>query len=430
MPKQFFRQICLLLVLLGCLALAGCTAADDTPQAVIFMITGDVEELHAYESLVARFAEERPGIPVEILHIANSGEFRERLATMYSAGQPPDVFIYNYRRLGNFAEDGAIHPLGDLLDNSDILDRSDFYPVVLDAFTYQGALQCLPQNFSSPVIYYNQSHFNAAGLPYPQAGWTLAEFVETARALTADTDGDGATDQWGFGSEVETIRLAPFIWQRGGDFFDNAARPARLTISDPAAKEAVQWFVDLQMVEHAAPDLDAETTADSETRFMQGTVSMFMNSRAVVPLLRNITAFTWDAAPLPHDGTPASVLHSDGFCMSSKAAADEAHAAAVWAFIEFSLSETGQTLLAASGRTVPSMIRVAESAAFLQTAPPANNRVWLDAAAYIRALPMLPEWNDFEGLFSTELQRAFYGNISVDELISNADELAAPLLNP
>jgi multiple sugar transport system substrate-binding protein len=362
-------------------------------------------------------------------NIPSGGEFRQKLATMFSASTPPDVFLYNFRRLGVYAEEGAVHPLDSLLDSSEKLNREDFYPTVLTAFTYKGALQCLPQNLSSPVIYYNKALFDAAGLAYPQAGWTLDDFVATARALTQDTNGDGTPDQYGFGTEIETIRLAPFIWGNGGELLDDPENPTRLTLDMPETREMLEWFVNLQTVEHVSPDRVTEEASSSQNRFVAGTMGMYMNSRVAVPTLRTITSFEWDAAPLPVGKTPASVLHSDGFCMSAQAAQDPAHLDAVWTFIEYALSSTGQTLLAETGRTVPSMISVAESEAYLGSTPPANNQVWLDATEHMHAFPIHPNWNTLEEMLSQELQRAFYGEATIDEMIDAANQSAAEILN-
>ena len=418
-------------LLAGFLLIACGGQSEDRP--VTFMVSGAPEELEAYEELIDQFNREHPEIEVDLIYVASAGEFRERLSTMFSGNMPPDVFLYNYRRLGNYAADGAIRPLGDRLDASAVLDRADFYPVTLAAFTFEGRLTCIPQNLSSPVIYYNMGLFAAAGLDYPQAGWTLDDFIATAAALTVDTDGDGRTDQWGLGTEVESIRLAPFLWGSGGDFIDDPENPTRTTLDEPAAMDAIRWFTDLRLVHGVTPDLVAESGQSSEDRFLNGSVAMYMDSRVATPALRTITAFEWDAAPLPIgdqlvSDRPVTVLHSDGFCMSERAAADELHAESVWTFIEFAVSETGQIILAGTGRTVPSMIRVAESPAFLDTAPPANNQVWLDAVATMRALPMIPGWNQFEEMLSVELQMVYYGDGTLEEFLVKAEALAEQML--
>lgn len=423
----FGRALAALFYLAGLFLISACREAAPT-DTITFMVSGGPEELRAYETLVESFHQAQQEIQVSLIHVPGGGDFRQKLAAMYAADAPPDVFLYNFRRLGLYAETGAIFPVHALLDASTRLRRADFYPATLAAFTYRGELQCLPQNLSSPVIYYNQSLFDQAGLPYPQTGWTLEDFLATARALTIDKDGDGSPDQYGFGTEVETIRLAPFLWQFGGEFLDDLANPTRLTLDTPEARAALQWFIDLQMREGVVPGRLAEQASSSENRFLAGNLAMYMSSRVSVPTLRTITSFAWDAAPLPARDQLVSVLHSDGFCISAQAAQEPARLQFIWSFIEYALSETGQTLLAETGRIVPSLEHLANSPAFLESAPPENNQVWLDAAAHLRAFPIHPAWNSIEEMLSRELQRAYYGDASLDEIIRAAEEATAQIL--
>jgi len=433
------RSLGFTIVALLLLTIVGCSASESTgentpqeasaPQTVVFMISGSLEEQAAYETLIASFEKDNPNVDVVLNNLPEEG-FNEKLTTMFSAGAPPDIFLMNFRHLGVFAADGALYTLDSSLDSSQVLTRDDFYPATLKAFTYNEKLQCLPQNLSSPVIYYNKALFDAAGLAYPDGSWNWDDFVATARALTLDTDGDGTIDQYGFGTSVQAMRLAPFIWQNGADFLDDYSNPTRLTLDTPEAREAIEWFANLQVVEHVMPDAVAEDATSSTNRFLQGTMAMYMNSRVQVPTLRTITDFEWDAASLPVGKQPASVLHSDGFCVPLQVAKDSNHLQTVWSFIEYAFSETGQALLAETGRTVPSRVKVAESEAFLSSVPPENNQVWLDAAAHINAFPILPQWSAVEGIITNELKRAVYGQATVDEAIQAMQDGAAEVLTP
>ena len=103
---------------------------------------------------------------------------------------------------------------------------------------------------------------------------------------------------------------------------------------------------------------------------------MYFDSRRATPTFREITAFNWDVAPLPQRQFPASVLHSDAYCLTTATANKDA----AWTFIEFANSVEGQTLVAKSGRTVPSLKAVAQSPAFLEpNQKPARSQVFLDA---------------------------------------------------
>jgi multiple sugar transport system substrate-binding protein len=219
------------------------------------------------------------------------------------------------------------------------------------------------------------------------------------------------------------FRLAPFVWQNGGDIVDNAAAPSKLTLDTPEAREAFEWFVNLQTLEHVVPNAEQEAGESSENRFLNGKLGMYFNSRRGVPTYRTIAAFQWDVAPLPRNTQPAGILHSDAYCMT---AATENKTAA-WKFIEFANSEAGQKIVAQSGRTVPSLIAVAESEYFLSSdLPPANSRVYLDTIPFIRSVPMMSNWVGIEETISREIERAFYGDATVDEAIKKSTQIAQP----
>ena len=161
----------------------------------------------------------------------------------------------------------------------------------MDAFRFQGDLVCLPQNVSSLVVYYDKDLFDAAGLAYPAAGWSWDDFLTTAQALTQDLDGDGTTDQYGLGTAPQLIRAAPFIWQHGGELVvtEPNGEVLRLAVDSRPSSEAIEWFTELQTEHHVVPDRTAEGAQDSESRFIDGTTAMFLQSRRPTPTFREIT---------------------------------------------------------------------------------------------------------------------------------------------
>jgi multiple sugar transport system substrate-binding protein len=408
---SLFKPFVLCLLLLMTLS---CAAGSSSPsaQTVKFMVFGDPAERDAYQKLVEAFHEVHPDIGIELTHIPSPSDYRVRLATEFAAGSPPDIMLMNYRRFAAFAANELLEPLGVYLEQSQLIEESDFYPITIDSFRWDGVLTCIPQNISSLVVYYNQDLFDAAGLPYPADDWSWDDFVVTASTLTRDRDGQ--IDQYGLGVEPSLFRLAPFIWQNGGSVVDNSMRPTRLTLTRQPAKAALDWFVDLRMVHGVVPDRVAEAALDSESRFIAGQTAMFLNSRRGTPTYREIKHFVWDIAPLPKKILSAGILHSDGYCLSRRAANKEA----AWTFIEFANSPDGQAIVATSGRTVPSLIKVAESEAFLDpTQPPSRSRIFLDTIESLHRVPIMSRWDEIEKVASQEVERAFYGDISVEEAI-------------
>ncbi|MEA2007743.1 MAG: sugar ABC transporter substrate-binding protein, partial [Chloroflexota bacterium] len=393
-------------------AVFACSRGGQEAQTITFMVFGDPAERQAYLDLVDAFHQSHPGIHVEVTHIPSPRDYRTRLATEFAAGNPPDISLWNYRRYASFVANDLLEPLDPFLRASNLIQPEDFYPITIEAFTWDGEIMCIPQNISSLVVYYNQDLFDAAGIPYPADDWDWNDFVETAITLTQDFDNDGVIDQYGLGVKNSLYRLAPFVWQNAAPIVNDVKNPTRLTLTRPPSLEALQWFVDLRQVHGVIPNRVEETAMDSETRFVAGITAMYLNSRRGTPAYREIEAFTWDVAPLPRNKVSAGVLHSDAYCLSRAAKSKEA----AWVFIEYANSVEGQTIIAGSGRTVPSLIEVAESIAFLDPAQsPRRSRVWLDGIPDLRIVPVLSTWQEIEKIASEEIERAVYGDITAEE---------------
>ena len=416
------RRTCLAVgaVLLLAACGQGGTGGGEERDSVSLVLFGDAVETAGYQRMVEAFEAENPDLDVELAPVAKQDDLLARLTTSFAAGSPPDVFLVNTRSYGRFAEQGALAPVQPFLEDSDVLSAVDFYPAAFDAFRAGGdELQCMPQNLSSLQVYYNADLFRQAGLEPPRPGWTWDDFLRTAQALTRD-------GVYGVGTDASLIRLAPFVWSNGGEVVDDPDAPTRLTLTAGASREAVDFFLDLQLRHGVVPPEREEQSEDAETRFLRGGLGMYLDSRKAVPSLRTIEDFTWDVGPLPvaPGGTPSTVLHSDAYCLSR-----EGDPVAGWRLVEFAMSEQGQTLLAESGRTVPSRRDVSTSPAFLDPEePPASAQVWLDAAEVVRPLPVVPAWSRVEKEGDELLEAVFYGRTGREAGLRRLEQTAAELL--
>jgi multiple sugar transport system substrate-binding protein len=371
------------------LAFSGHVAAAGPLRLQAF---GDPAELNAYKELIAAFRTAAPDVEVEFIPVGKQRDHMAKLATGFSGGQPPDLFLINFRRFGQFAAKGVLEPLGPQLTQRGKFREADFYEQATEAFRFQSALMCTPQNVSSLVVYYNLAHFKTAGLPTPTANWNWADFAKAAKALTRDTNGDGKTDIYGLGFEPTVIRLAPFIWQAGGEVVDNLQQPTRFTLDTPAAVEALD-FVRSWSTNKVVPPLVENKSEDHESRFARGGLGMILHSRRYTATLRGVPGLDWDVAPLPRHKAAATVLHADAYCMAKASTNKEA----AYRFVEFALSDTGAGIVARSGRTVPAKKSVAQGPDFLDPKTrPRSAQVFLDSIAQIRRTPNVAAWNEVE----------------------------------
>ena len=421
MTTRRFGSVVALLALTVALGACGSPPATSSGDASIqLMLFGDPTETAGYNKLIESFAATDPGVAVELIPVAKQDDLLAKLTTSFAGGNPPDTFLVNYRSYGQFAEQDALEPVQSYLDASEEIAEDEFAPTALEAFRYDGgALTCMPQNVSSLEVYYNADLFDQAGLDPPAQGWTWDDFLAAAKALT-----DG--DQYGVGVEPSLIRLAPFVWSAGGEMVDDPADPTTLALNEAAARKGLNFFLDLQLEHQVAPPEKQELSLDSETRFMQGKLGMYLDSRKAVPGLRTIEDFEWDVAPLPiaPGGEQATILHGDAYCMSKASANKDA----AWKFIEFAMSQEGQEILAESGRTVPSRLDVAESDAFLESdQPPASSSVFVEQIPSIRSVPHTAAWSQVEKEGDNLLAAVFYGRVDRDKGIGDLISKTKPL---
>ena len=364
---------------------------------------GGEGELNALRAMITAFESSHPGTKVDFTGIAEQGEHIAKLGTAFAGGQPPDVFLLNYRRFGRFAARGVIDP-------ARLPGRaSDYYDAALEAFTTGGRLLCLPQNISSTVVYYNPKLFAQAGVEAPKAGWTLDDMKATATALAAKK-----VKSIGFETSFRTV--PPFVWAFGGDVVDDLANPTHTTMNSPEARGALEYLKGL--LDNGGVTATDAAASSAEDRFAQGGLAMFLDSRRAVPAFRKAAGLEFDVAPLPEGSDAATLLASDAYCVAKASK----NAALAHAFAGYAVGGDGGRVLAESGRTVPSLRSLAGSDAFLAPGKlPKSSRVWLDVAPTVRRLPNVAQWNEAESTASDTLEQFFAGKATLDAAVTRID---------
>lgn len=415
-----------------------------TPTTVRFAFFGTDAEQQAYRRLIKVFQEKHPDIAVEpvgmgsgdpslVIGRASGSAYQPWLETSFTGNTPPDVFMLSYQRFRHIAARGVVEPLDAYLSASTTIRAEDYYPTALAAFRLEDeatrGLGGLPQNASSLAVYYNRVLFQEFGVPYPADDWDWATFASTAARLTVDRNGDGRIDLYGLAIEPTISRYAAFVWGAGGDFVDNPDYPTKLILDTKEARKGLAWLASLGPAGMKVTPSEEEARQVSDlVRFCSGHAAMLIHSRRIVPALREIAPLHWDVVPLPIGTVPANVLHSDAFCLAAGSQDKEA----AWTFIEFAAGPVGQSILAETGRTVPSLRAVAESDAFLKgtslagalglqsaAVPPANNRVFVANIAIARRLPSITTLPAVEASFNQAFKHAFYVDADIPKAVTN-----------
>lgn len=205
----------------------------------------------------------------------------EKLNTMAMGNELPDVGMMNEAGVIQWAEQGI------LMDVSEMYAEGEG-PLESLHFTYEGKPVAYSAANEILMLFYNKDMFDAAGVDYPPItgadAWTWDEFVNVAKQLTLDANGNTPNDadfdannivQYGCMIENLTWQLEVWALSNGGGFY--SADGKSVTITDPAVAEAIQRVADLYLVHHVAP-LSTGLTDDGVPRsVIAGTVAMTTN---------------------------------------------------------------------------------------------------------------------------------------------------------
>ena len=329
------RVILSFLLLVGLALLGGCSAPVHSPNnanAEIRFWNGFTGPDGATMEKIVRQFERETGIRVK-MQIIPWATYYDKLVLSLAYGGAPDVFICHANRIAEFARYGVFRPLDDLIASDPRFDVSDFLPNIWKAGQYEGRQVGLPLDCHPQGLYYNLQLFREAGIvdvhgnPKPPQTWQ--EFLQTARRLTEDKDGDGRPDQWGFAFTWLRTNWITFISQHGGSIL--SADLKRATLAEPPAVEATQQMCDLIYRYRVAPKPEG---FDSWMGFRQGRVAMAIEGIYMLSSVEEQKGLQFAGAPVPSFGPKRAVWGgSHMLCMPKDISPQRA--ALVWKFIRY-----------------------------------------------------------------------------------------------
>jgi multiple sugar transport system substrate-binding protein len=214
------------------------TPVNQNATTIKFSIGSGVFNVQAYRDLAKRFTEANPDIIVDV----KTPDLTNTSIDIPTVAKDVDCFMWA-PSLQDPKNLEAILNLEPFLDADKSFDKTDFYPATIEQFTEQGQLWGLPAEVTPYVIEYNKDLFDAAKVAYPKAGWTMDDFLATAKALTK---GDGKDKQYGFvGDYYESTDLILMLQQLGAQLVDTSSTPPKVIFDDATMRKAVQWYADL-----------------------------------------------------------------------------------------------------------------------------------------------------------------------------------------
>lgn len=342
-----------LLGLIAMVTLAGCgkeKAASDSKKSgdqvtIKFSSWDDFDE-----GILEKFEEENPNIKVEKIQIPDS-DYSQKINTMIIGKNAPDVILSFETDLPRFAANGAIEPLDDYIKKGASFELDDFIPAVEQISETTGGTYGLPWSYASEILYYNKDMFDEAGVAYPTSDWTWDDFKEAAEKLTK-REGD-KTVQWGADAISFRGMWFSMIGAAGDDVVD---KNGDLDLGDGLVR-TLEFQNELTNELKVSPQ---PTSGDSVSDlFASGSAAMTRTGSWMTMMYKD-NEFNWDIAPLPSDKRNYNTLHTGFYTISS----DSKHKDEAWKFIDFMMSETGQTLTSEWVNNPSALKSIAEKGAY------------------------------------------------------------------
>ncbi|MGD2127164.1 MAG: sugar ABC transporter substrate-binding protein [Desulfobacteraceae bacterium] len=370
------------------------------------------------------FHKQYPNIKVRLEPVSYK-EKETKYTVESAAGRAPDVFHVHAFSLPMFFSKGFAKDLTPFIEKEDPGFLEAWYPLPIDLMQYEGKVQAMPGDYMTMVLFYNTEMFKAAGLDPNAPPKTWDDFLEYAKKLTRDTDGDGKVDQWGFGtvgakSPGFSLRFGPFLWSFGGDYLTPDMKRSALDSSE--AREAFKFFVELYTKHKVVPPgLTAMNPQEVRTQLAQKKVAMIMGSGWTPPIVNKINpdlkAFeVLKAAPAPMKRKQATAIWLSSWVMSP----NTKHPDEAWELLKFVTSKEMELKWFVDNRVTSSRKDVSG------VAPEILNDKFASVLAsqlpYGKVEPQIKQWPEIMDTFTTSLQEAIVGMKTPEKALAEAHE--------
>lgn len=437
MRSQPFRRVGAALALLS-LTLSAClgTAATPSPSAPpttstspstpapSAAITGTVTFWNGYaadgdeiktftEVLLPAFNALYPNVTVDHQEIPYD-DLRQKLVTGLAGGTLPDVLRADIIWVPEFADQGALLALDEVMPDFDSL-AGQVFPGPLSTNKWGDHYYGLPLDTNTRVLFYNTKVFQQAGVA--AAPTSLDEFeaamAKVVATLGADKYGyaEGGTGPWS---------VLPWVWSFGGGITDEGLTKATGTLNGPATVAAVTRLKEWLDAKYLSPSILGGGLATSE-QFGNDQAAMILEGPWMPGIFKNqFPDLAYEYAKVPAGpGGSASVVGGEDIVVFKATKNQEA----ALAFTRFMLSEEAQLAMGKIGQmpVLSSLVGHADLPDYYPT--------FMEQLGTAKARTPVPAWPKIDEAVSNAILKALRGEATVqaalDEAATQVDALLA-----
>jgi multiple sugar transport system substrate-binding protein len=427
MKKRLKSIIALVLCTSFVLGFSGCgkateTTTEKTTEKVVEKPVEKtvVEFWHYYDGnngkaisdLVEKFNASNKEITVKSAFIPGD-QLMTKLQSAISSKTTPAIAAADISSMAKLRSSGALIQLDEYAKDNNI-NVDSFYPALLEYGKQDNKLYSLPLSTNNLALFYNKDMFKTAGLDSnaPPKTWEeLQKMSETISSKIPGTYGFEFYTQVGDSGEGLTWQLQPYLWQAGADFI----KDGKAAFNNESGEKALNYLTGL-INKKVSP-------VGSWDNFSKGKCAMVVDGSWMVGIWKDSANFDFGTAmiPTPSEGKYATNMGGEQVFAFNKTDKENQAAAK---FIAYLTDTKTQIEWDKSSFFMPVRKEVAENDEYISWMKTTEARLipFVEQQKYAHARPSIVEYPAASLAFAKEIEKAYFGKVSVKDALSNAEK--------
>jgi sn-glycerol 3-phosphate transport system substrate-binding protein len=234
------------------------------------------------EKLADDFNKENKGkISIEPVYQGDYDDSIAKFKAAVQSGSTPALVQTYDLGLQFMIDSGVVVPMQSFIDRDDF-DVSKIQENIAGYYTVSDKLWSMPFNTSMPVLYYNKTLFDKAGLDPDKAPETLDEVREAADALSKK---NGGPAEFGFNAAIYGWYVEQIIACSGELYCEpdngrGSERASKFSFDNEPAITFLEWWK--KMVDDGVAGNTGRDTTDAQDAFKSGTIGIFLESTGML----------------------------------------------------------------------------------------------------------------------------------------------------
>jgi sn-glycerol 3-phosphate transport system substrate-binding protein len=342
------------------------TLAPPTEAVTIEFWHAMADDLGAVvQELVDRYNASQDIVTVNATFQGSYDDTYNALLASFEAGTEPNITQNFDLAAQTMFDTGRLIPAHQIMEAG---AADAFLAAPRDYYSDETGMVALAFNSSTPIVYYNENMFTAAGLEAPAPDWNFSDFLAACDAIEAS----GVEYCVTFGQVGWYFEQ--ILANSGGLYFNNNnGRTDRATEVEFNKGQGVEVFDFLSglIADGHAPNL-GNTWSDTDSVFFAEQAAMIFDSTAGARGFQDNATFPVKTAFIPHsDSSDRNGVVIGGAALWLIDSEDDAEDAAAWDFMKF-MTEADQQVTWHTGTGYFPVL------ASLQTSPPADLSAFWD----------------------------------------------------